>query len=283
MHVDNLSDITSDELLDCFLASFENYFVKMSPDRTYYMERWKASKVDFNLSYGMFDKGKLVGFIIHAIDTKDGILTAYNAGTGVLPEYRGQRIVKSIYAYAFKELAKKGVQKTMLEVITQNLAAIRAYESIGFEICKHYRCYNGIISPTNSPDFQLEKRSPENIPWEDLPNQGSYSWENQKEAILNGNYQFFHVLNNGIPESYFIIHAENPSIAQFDLLHNSSDEAWQRLFSAIREISDKIKINNIDSSLVDKIEILRDMGLENPINQYEMDIELSGQTSQSHS
>ena len=100
MIVNNLSKTSLDDIIECFLLAFENYFVKMPTDTNYYKERWKASKVDLNLSYGMFDKGRLVGFIIHAVDKRAGVLTAYNAGTGVIPEYRGKRITSTIYNYA---------------------------------------------------------------------------------------------------------------------------------------------------------------------------------------
>ena len=132
MTVKNLSDISIDELLDSFLSAFENYFVKMPSDRNYYVERWKAAKVDFNFSYGMMDKGKIIGFIIHAIDKRAGILTAFNTGTGVIPAYRGKRIVKSIYEYALEDLWQNGIEKSTFEVITKNNVAIRSYESVGF-------------------------------------------------------------------------------------------------------------------------------------------------------
>ena len=79
-------------------------------------------------------RGDNFGFIINAIDKRNGILTAFNTGTGVIPEYRGKRIVKSIYAHAIGELRQQGVEKSTLEVITKNDIAIRSYKSIGFSI-----------------------------------------------------------------------------------------------------------------------------------------------------
>ncbi len=79
--VKDLRNIDFDELMDCFLIAFENYFVKMPTDRNYYKERWRIAKVNFKLSYGMFDGEKLVGFIINAIDKRNGDLTAFNTGT----------------------------------------------------------------------------------------------------------------------------------------------------------------------------------------------------------
>ena len=97
MIVKHLGHTDFNTIMACFLSAFENYFVKMPTDPKYYKQRWKAAKVNFNLSYGMFDNDKLVGFIINAIDERYGEYIAFNTGTGVIPEYRGQKIVKSIY------------------------------------------------------------------------------------------------------------------------------------------------------------------------------------------
>jgi hypothetical protein len=70
--VKKLEEVKFDIIIDCFLKSFENYYVKFPTDKNYYKNRWKIAKVDFALSYGMFDGEKLVGFIINAIDNRKG-------------------------------------------------------------------------------------------------------------------------------------------------------------------------------------------------------------------
>jgi len=275
MIVKKLSKISLNEILDCFLLAFENYYVKMPTDRNYYKERWKSAKVDFNFSYGMFNKETLVGFVIHAIDKRDGVLTAFNTGTGVIPKYRGKRIVKLIYEYALKDLEKNGIEKSTLEVITKNEKAIRSYKNVGFEIYKKYKCFSGTIKIENSYPFELEKVNIENIAWEKLPNQQLYSWDNQKETILAGYYTFFQVLNNQEPESFFIIKSDTNYLAQFDLL-KTKREGWNRLFSAVKQISNTIKINNVDERLKEKLDSLNVIGLENLVDQYEMELKIKG-------
>ena len=49
----------------------------------------------------------MVGFILHALDKRNNKLTAFNTGTGVISEYRGKRIVNSIYTHALKCLKEK--------------------------------------------------------------------------------------------------------------------------------------------------------------------------------
>ena len=66
--------------------------------------------------------------------------TAFNSGTGVVPKYRGRRIVKQLYDFAIPELLKRGVEKCGLEVIKENEKAIKAYRRVGFEIIKILKC-----------------------------------------------------------------------------------------------------------------------------------------------
>lgn len=275
MTVQNLSNISFDELLNCFLKAFENYYVKMPTEREYYKERWKATKVDFNFSYGMFDKGKLIGFIIHAIDKRDGILTAFNTGTGVLPEHRRKRIINSIYEQALRDFEQYGIEKITLEVITENKIAIRSYETIGFEIYKNFKCFSGPINLEKTAQFDLEKIDATKFKWENLPNQQFYSWDNQKESLLKGDYSYFQVLNNKEAESFFIIKPDSGYVAQLDLL-NTKNNGWNRLFSAIKQISTTIKINNVDERLNEKVNQISAIGLANKVDQFEMELKIKG-------
>jgi ribosomal protein S18 acetylase RimI-like enzyme len=269
MIVKNLAQTDFTELLDCFLTSFENYFVTMPTVPDYYQERWKNAKVDYRFSYGMFDNGKLVGFIINAIDNRNGHITAFNAGTGVLPEYRGQRIVQSIYDHAIPDLKYHGIDKCSLEVITENIKAVKAYQRIGFEINKNYKCFNGEIKLNNKVTADLMEIPYNEIEWNGLPNQEYYSWENQSASIQQGKFNYFQVLNDGKPESFFIINQVNGYVPQFDILNNES-KAWDRLFTGISLFSTSIKINNVDERLNNKINYIESIGLVNHISQYEM-------------
>ena len=121
MYIKNLSDIDFRVLMGCFLKSFENYFVKMPTDHNYYKERWRIANVKYELSYGMFDQEKLVGFMINGVDVRSGNLIAFNTGTGVLPSHRGLQIVKKLYEYAIPVLKKYGINKCKLEVIKENI------------------------------------------------------------------------------------------------------------------------------------------------------------------
>nr|WP_256259977.1 GNAT family N-acetyltransferase [Winogradskyella luteola] len=259
--------------MECFLSAFENYFVKMPTDYHFYHKRWKAAGVRYDLSYGMFDSNKLVGFIINAIGQRQDDLTAYNSGTGIIPEYRGQRIVKSIYNYAIPQLVKNGVTKCQLEVITKNEKAIKSYQGIGFKICKRYKCYKGTLSTDNKKGFVLNKFSYKAVDWDAFPNQDLYSWDNQKESLVQANYECYQVQVEGQLQSYFIMDSQSGYIAQFEVLEDSVSQ-WQNLFSAIQSINQDVRINNIDNRLTNKIRAVKAAGLESTIDQFEMELYL---------
>ncbi len=274
MEVTNLSNIPFEGILDCFLSSFQDYHIKIPTDKKYHKQRWDAAKVNFSLSYGMFDNEKLVGFIIHAVDKRFGIQTAFNTATGVIPEYRGRRIVKSIYDFAIIDLRKHGIERSILEVITENEKAIKAYKGVGFEICKEYKCYAGRIKGGREPQVKLRKMSAIDYNWEKLPNQQLYSWDFQRETIIADNYDLYEVIKDNTPESYFVVHPEKHYLAQFDIF-NTDKKSWGRLFDGIGQVVDEVKIINVDKRLTDKIDFIRSLELQNIINQYEMELKIA--------
>lgn len=273
MTIRSLENIPFNTIIACFLKAFENYYVEMPNDPNYYKKRWSEAKVNFKLSYGMFENNKLIAFIIHAIDSRGEVLTAFNTGTGVIPEYRGKRIVKEIYTYALKDLKRHGIQRSTLEVITKNTKAIRSYESVGFNIVKNYSCYSGEIKESKSDPVSVLKVEMEQFDWSSLPNQSCYSWDFQKETIVGGDSDVYQILNNDVVESYFIINLEKQMLLQFDVLYDSS-KSWENLFQGIRKISKSIRVINVDSRLKEKLHHIKKEGLKNTVNQYEMKLEL---------
>lgn len=271
MIVKPLSETEPDAVLDCFFKAFENYFVALPTDRAYYKQRWKAAKVDFNYSYGAFEEGQLVGFIIHAIDQRGGLMTALNTGTGVLPAFRGRGCVKAMYQLALQELPRIGIEKCMLEVITQNKAAIRSYEGIGFRTSRLLHCFAGTLDLQHPLPFDLEQVALHSVDWSRLPNQSFYSWDNQAETVRNSPFACCFVGHEGKRESFFIIHPENGYIAQLDVLLEANGN-WERLFGAIQSLAKQVRINNVDAVLTEKLDQIQRFGLKPTVDQFEMEL-----------
>ncbi|WP_067029471.1 GNAT family N-acetyltransferase [Allomuricauda sp. CP2A] len=271
MQIRNLRDTPFNAILECFFQAFHNYYVDLPKDHAYYKERWRMANVNYGLSFGAFYHGKLVGFVLNAIDCRAGLLTAYNACTGVLPEFRGKKAVKSIYDHALPILKENEIERCTLEVITQNNRAIRAYSSVGFEITKHYKCFSGTLAHEPMEEYELRDVGFTTEVLTKLLNQNWYSWENHALTITKGNYRYFEIVFEGIVESYFVIAPKGGYVPQLEVLVDNP-KAWNRLFSGLAQITDLIKINNVDKRLTDKIAHLQNAGLENHLDQFEMQL-----------
>ena len=124
-------------------------------------EKLVTESIDQSLSVAMFDNERIVGFILTGIDTIDGMLTANNAGTGVITEYRGQGITYKLYDFLLPLLKEKGIQKCVLEVITNNEIAIHLYEQIGYSRHRKVDCYKA--NDTTAKIGEIEHRLVEEL------------------------------------------------------------------------------------------------------------------------
>ena len=271
MQVKDLSSTPFDEVMNCFHKSFENYFVTLPLDINYWKNRFNAIKVDWKLSFGMFDGDELIGFIINAVDVHNQSLTAYNTGTGVLPEYRGRQIVDQLYTHAFEIFKKKGIKKCLLEVICENSRAIAVYKRIGFEILRELRSYSGTIS-SKEKLFQVEKTDYRKVLDHNLYRPQFYTWESSAETILNsGAALLTYLLKNEQedPMGYFCID-QNSVVLQLD----SEEKDSNFLLSGISGVSKNVKIKNVPAQRKDLLNAVISAGLENTVNQYEMQLYL---------
>lgn len=274
MQVKSLTSVSFEVIMECFHISFEGYFVKMPTDNAYFKNRWKAAKVDYSLSFGMFDNDKLVGFIINAIDFRNGNKIAYNTGTGVIPSHRGQKIVKSIYDYTIPILKAENIDLCTLEVITKNVGAIKAYENVGFEICKTYHCFNTSFENDFDTKIQFEEIESSQFDWSLSKNESLYSWDNQQEAIQrNTTLSYYYFKNEVAILGYVIINTTTGYIAQIEVFSNTSED-YMKLVKALTNFNATLKINNIDKSLEYKIEAFKTLNFNNTIDQYEMMLKL---------
>jgi len=273
MQIRSLNHIKFGDLIECFNQSFADYFVKMQATNEFWKKRWRAARVDYSLSFGMFDGNDLVGFIINGIDYKNDLLTAFNSGTGVLPAYRGKRIVKKLYDFAIPVLIENDVKSCGLEVIVENEKAIKAYQRVGFEITKTLKCYSGKLNVEDFKHISTHKIPFEIIDWDNLPNQEFYSWDFQKSAIeiIKDNFNYFDVFEKDNKIGYVILNPKTGTIAQFDLVEGKNESDWQKLFLGIKSIVPTIKINNIDNHQMEKIAAVEKTGLSNTIDQFEME------------
>jgi hypothetical protein len=107
-----------------------------------FINRAVKNGVHYDCSVGVFDGSRLVGVTLVGLDDWQGRPAAFDAGTGIIPDYRGQGIAGKMFDFATPKLRDRGVQKFLLEVLQVNKPAIKAYRAAGFSINRELDCFD---------------------------------------------------------------------------------------------------------------------------------------------
>lgn len=186
LYVRSLAKVSVPEILYTFNRAFEGYYVPVQLDPAGF--KFKAATEDIQLerSTAAYTGGELAGLILRGYRVLQGQATTYNAGTCVLQDYRGQRIVNSMYDFAQPFLWKAGVRRELLEVFVQNAPAIKAYERRGFQTLREVQAFKGIPREQPlPPGYAFRALAPElaldaEAEWECRP-----TWQFARESLLN--------------------------------------------------------------------------------------------------
>ena len=148
-----LRSVDKEQIHRAFLEAFADYAMDASgTTEERLLLRMKKNAVDYDLSPGLYDDGRLVGFTLIGIDDWRDRLSAYDAGTGIVPDFREQGWAKRMFEHALPALREKEIERFVLEVLQQNEPAIKAYRKSGFEIARELKCYLGQVSDLRALD-----------------------------------------------------------------------------------------------------------------------------------
>jgi len=271
MEIKSLENTPIRDIVATLNFAFSDYFIPINFTEEYVNERWTASGVDYNLSFGIFDRNKLVGFIIHAINFYGETKVAYNASTGVVPSHRRQGLLSKLYEKAIAVLKENGIQKSTLECITKNERAILAYQKVGFKIDRHYHLYKldwkGVRIKTA---LKVEERS--NYSLQDFKYLQNYfpSIENQDHCLekYKENLKSIVVLESEKIVAYLIFHKISKRIHRLGVHENNWNTFGEILFSGLP--AGNYNIINIDTENKNIHTFFKKMNFDNYINQYDM-------------
>ena len=281
MYIQSLENTSMDQITQCFNQAFANYFVPFNATPAYLKRRWQATGVDLSLSFGVFEGQQLGGFIINAIDQWRGHLSAFNAATGVIPEFRGQRLVKKMYEKAIPRLQNTGVKQICLEVICENEKAIKAYQSVGMKIGRRLRCFAGEISISGAIQAKVKVEKQMIAQWEVYQTFWDFepSWEQFNPCVERAReaYTIYELHQDEQCLGYAIINPQNGSIRQFAIHPDHRRRGLGKLlFYHLSKVRPKLSLNNIDDRSEATCTFLEQLGFDNPINQYEMSGRING-------
>lgn len=279
MEIKNLEGVSTTQIHEAFNLAFSDYFVPLQLSLEQLESKMKADKTRLELSVGAFDQGRLVGYMLHGFDTIDGKKKVYNGGTGVIPPNRGNGLTQQMYQYVLPILKQRQIDSVVLEVISQNIQAIKSYERSGFKTTRTLACFKGDLQvERNLPDLKITTLDSYNWIllerfWDIQP-----SWQNSKNTldVLQGTNVSIGAYLEGRLVGYAVYNPTGKRLQQLAV-----DPAFRRqgigtsLMSHLQTEYDKaLTVINVDTHGTGSIEFLRSMGLTPFLEQFEMELDL---------
>jgi len=279
MEIKTLENIDLEELLHTFNQSFSDYFVPLQLTLDQLKSKLSADKINFAYSVGAFKDHKLVGFILHGFDTVDSKRLVYNGGTGVIPAQRKQGLTQQMYDFILPTLRADSIDQLVLEVIVQNIQAIKVYQKVGFKIERKLICYKGAINASSNSEIRIGEMLEYN--WEKLKSFWDFtpSWQNSASVLeeLKDTNKLFGAYMHGELVGYIVYNPQSKRSQQFAVDHKYRGlKIGSSLFNFIgNEYEKNLSIINVDETSKSTHAFLTSIGLENFVEQLELKLVLN--------
>lgn len=278
MQIHHLQDTPIAQIADCFTEAFKGYFLPIQFDEQQLRDKIKSDNILLEYSVGITIGNELAGFILIGIDVEKKL--TYNAGTGVLAKYRGQKFTEKMYAFLLPKLRQTDMQNHFLEVICENQKALRIYESLGYSILRKVVCYKGKVSRPKSFRHKIE---PIELPygkglepfWNHKP-----TYQNSRFCITNSleKHMTLGAFDNQKLIGYIVFDKNSLRIKQFGI-----DKAFRRkglghqLFYEVQAQKPEVDLLliNIDENDTETDTFLKEIGFNPILSQFEMALETS--------
>jgi ribosomal protein S18 acetylase RimI-like enzyme len=278
MEFNTLKGIETKDILHVFNESFSDYFIPFQLTEEQLDSKMLADKVNLNLSVGVFENGNLIAFILHGFDKINSEKIIYNAGTGVIPKKRGSGFTKQMYHFILPVLKEKGINKLFLEVIAENIQAVKSYEKSGYKIERELLCYKGEISISNINN-NLEINKLQDYNWNLMQSFWDISptWQNSNNVVnelRNTNISLGAYIKNQLV-GYIIYNPNNKRLQQIAINKNFRQRkiASTLMWKLIEEYGNTFSIINVDKSSKSVNTFLTKIGFEKNLEQLEMKLQ----------
>lgn len=276
MEIKNLENIDLEKLVAVINLSFSDYIVPLQLNLEMLKSKIKAEDIKLELSVGVFDGEEMLGCMLHGLRAAEEGLTVYNGATGVIPAHRGKGLVRKMYEYLLPELKKLAVKKMVLEVITGNHSAIKAYEKMGYSVDRTLDCYRGKIQARRNKLVSTLKEI-EPVDWSELVSfwDTKPSWQNEIQSLKNSkeNCRFVGAYRDDLLVGYAVFNPATRKINQLALAKDQRNKGiGTELFAYINEALEQqeVFVFNVDHHAVPSLEFLKAQGLREHIAQFEM-------------
>lgn len=280
MRFQTLESCSVEILQEVFQEAFADYLVPIKVSVPQLRTKMKRDAVMPTLSPCMWAAEELAGFILNGIDIRDGKRTAYNAGTGVIPDARGQRATRSMYDYILPDLKAAQVTRCLLEVIVGNDRAIHTYQATGFEIIREFICYKGEgpLMPILPTSIHIQES--QEVDWEAWKSFRDWqpSWQNDDPAIqrIQADHRFVSLYEGDQLRGYAAYLPDSGSVSQFAVhpKHRGRKFGTALLAHIGTVCQQTLRFINIDASAQSTTQFLRSLDIQETVRQYEMAMDI---------
>ncbi|CAL1516599.1 GNAT family N-acetyltransferase [Chitinophaga sp. MM2321] len=275
----DLRHVSTESICHTFNEAFSDYIVPLHLTPSILEQKIKGENLQRAYSVGAFHDDTLSAFMLHGTDHDKKPRVLYNGGTGVMPAYRGQHLVQKMYDKFIPVYQQKGIRKILLEVISTNLPAIKAYTNSGFHKTRTFHAYKGTvqidkamagisIQKNTNPDWTILS------PFMDM----QPAWSNtpmsiQREQALTITWEAF---IDGQLAGYISVHKESRRIRNIAIhpRFRRKGIGSALLQHAAVALNGPMSIINIDEKFPEIGHFLEQAGLKQYLSQYEMELNI---------
>jgi len=267
------ADFTS--LYECFLVAFSDYQVDMQISEQQFAQRLARDGVQMEISAAAFHDERMIGFYMNGAGEWQGKQTAYDAGTGVVPEYRSRGVAKELFAFTESKLRERSVSQYLLEVLTTNERAVALYRKIGFTEVRRLAVLRSQEALEPLEDLaEIDLRRLEEPDWKLFQSfwDGYPSWQNSLAAVERvPNERLIvgaHV--DGKCVGYGIVFSRAANLMQLAVAPADRRKGiGSRILRALSD-GEILKVNNIDEELKGTLAFFEANGFKVVLEQFEM-------------
>ncbi len=262
------------DLHQAFCHAFSNYKVEFNlTEEEFDVRIHQKLNIDYQLSAGAFDGDQMIGFILHSSNMYEGIPTAFNGGTGVIPGFRNQRTGEELYEFLLPKIAERSIPRILLEVIDTNEQAIRLYEKIGFHFRRKFLCYKLEDSSFFS---DVEDTTAEGSIQDINEDFADFepSFVDSKNQLLQGSETVLLAKRENEVLGYVVFQPIFGRISQVAISRNHRKEGLGKslIKGVLNRSNKKLTVINVPENEYGFQQFLSTCGFENQVNQFEMEL-----------
>ena len=262
-------------LYECFLDAFSDYQVELKMSEEQFEQRIKRDGVELELSAGAFDGERMIGVYINGRGLWQGKRTAYDAGTGVVPDHRRRGVAEGLFDFMVPRLKELGITQYLLEVITSNERAVALYRKLGFEEMRTLAVLRANEAVKILADVEgVSIRSVDEPDWEVFCAywDAEPSWQNSADAVgrVRNQCEIVGAFVNEKCVGYGIVFKPSGILMQLAVAREFRRRGIGRSILASLSGDKILKTNNVDEELKGTLEFYKACGFEIVLRQFEM-------------